>query len=541
MRRRSLALAVLGVSAVALAQGLWTTRGLSWPFDEDLYRDIAQARTMADGGWLADPFYRGESLWYNPLGPALVAAAARIAEIPVNEASVLLGPWLGLAAPLGFAALAAALIGRPGAVAALLLFVFVTPGRLPALQCATYSPWPFPAQVAQAPFYLGLLALVAACARPGLARFVLVGALLGLTFLGHTAPALVLGAVAATLVLFADGTRLRRAGWLGAILATAMLVASPYLWSILGRYHLHVVNPEPAAFVWPGTGIESLGEILAGALARPALLALVLLGLFALEWGRGGVSQTTAARPLIGAWVFWGAGFLAYALAQPALLASGWKAPPLVPAFHFWMLLSGLASLLAGHGLGWLGERVASLVMSAPARRPKAAATATIAVALGFALVSYPSWRARDDFAEARQLAQFHGGWLDRIATHRWVRAHTRPDDVFLAADDPGLRVIATAGRKLVAVESDFSNPFVPWQPRAEAAARMLAALRAGGHEAFHPLAVEYQVSYVLVQRDSSAQPFPEAPFMIRLFEKGDFAVYRTGCWAEPAGSARRE
>jgi hypothetical protein len=205
------------------------------------------------------------------------------------------------------------------------------------------------------------------------------------------------------------------------------------------------------------------------------------------------------------------------------------------------MLLGGLVSLLAGLGLGWLGERIASLVVAAPERRPGAAAAVTVAFGLGFALLSYPSWHARDDFVEARRLAQFHGGWLDRIATHRWVRAHTRPDDVFLAEPDPGLRVVAAAGRKLVAAEKDFSNPFVPWQPRAEAAARMLASLHAGGHGAFHPLAVEYRVSYVLVQRGSSAQPFPDAPFLIRLFQKGDFAVYRAGCWTEPASSVRRE
>jgi hypothetical protein len=532
--------AVLAICAVALVHGVWTTQGLSWPFDEDLYRDIAQARTMADGAWLADPFYRGESLWYNPLAPALIAVTAKLADIPANEASVRLGPWLGLAAPLSFAALAAAAIGRPGAVAALLLFVFVTPGRLPALLCATYSPWPFSAQVAQAPFYLGLRALVAAYSRPGFGRFVLVGALLGLAFLGHTAPALVLGAIAATLVLAAEGTMMRRAAWLGAILATAMLVASPFLWSILGRYHLRVVNPAPGIFVWTGTGIESLGGILRGALARPALLGLVLTGFFALLRREVGGTRARAAPVVMGSWALWGVCLLAYALAQPALQARGSKVPPLVPAFHFWMLLGALASLLAGGGLTWLGERAASLVTSAPQRRTTAAATATVAIGLGLALLSYPSWRMRDDFVEARRLAEFHGGWLDRMAMHRWVRAHTLADDVFLAEYDPGLRVVATAGRKLVAVEGDFSNPFVPWRHRAEAAARMLAALHPGGHEVFHPLAVEYRVGYVLVQRESSAKPFPEAPFLIRLFQKGDFAVYRTGCWTEPAGSLAR-
>jgi hypothetical protein len=352
---------------------------------------------------------------------------------------------------------------------------------------------------------------------------------------------LVLGAVAATLLLFVGGTWPKRAGWLGAMLATALAVASPFLWSILGRYHLRVLNPEPGAYVWTGTGIENLGDLLAGALARPVLVGLVLTGLVALVRRDGGASRAPVARVTIGAWAFWGTCFLAYALVQPALQARGSRIPPLVPAFHFWMLQGALASLLAGFGVAWLGDRMASLVTAVPGRRPRVAVAATITIGLAFALVGFRSWRTRDDFVEARRLAEFHGGWRDRIATHRWVRANTHGDDVFLAEHDPGLRVVATAGRKLVAMDSGFSNPFVPLPPRAEAAARMLAALHPGGHDVFHPLAVEYRVSYVLVQRERAARPFPEAPFLGRVFQKGDFAVYRTGCWTDREGSARRD
>ena len=38
------------------------TRDLEWPADPDLYRDIAQAQTIADGSLLSDPFYRGEAV-----------------------------------------------------------------------------------------------------------------------------------------------------------------------------------------------------------------------------------------------------------------------------------------------------------------------------------------------------------------------------------------------------------------------------------------------------------------------------------------------
>ncbi len=538
------ALLVLASCGLALAQGLTTTRGLRWPFDEDLFRDIAQAQTMADGGWLSDPFYLGESLWYNPLVPAAIAVGSKILGVPPNEASLRLGPWLGLVGPLAFFVLVAALIGRWGAVAALLLFIFVTPGHLPALQCATYSPWPFAAQVAQGPFFLGLAALVAALARPGFGRFVLVGVCLGLTFLAHTGPALLLGAISGTLLLLGPSgpgaNVVRRLIWLSALIGSALTVASPLLWSILGRYHLKVLNPEPGAYVWRGTGLESLEAILVGALARPVLVGLVLLGVGELMMGRPQVSQRPEGRRVILAWIAWGTALLAYALVQPGLADRGLSLPPLVPAFHFWALLGALASLLAADAIAWLGSRLASLWRTKASRQTSVSVAVTLGLGLAMAAAHYPSWRTRWEFTQARRVADFHGSCADRVAAHEWVRGFTRRNDVFLAEHDPGLRVVATAGRKLVAVDSGFSSPFVLLQPRTEAAERMLAALHPGGHETFHPLAVAYRVNYVLYQRRGPDEPFPDAPFLRLAWKDGDFAIYRTECWPDRDAAAGR-
>jgi hypothetical protein len=62
----------------ALWMGLQTVQGLNWPAEPDLFRDIAQAQTIADGDLLGDSFYRGEVSWYPPLVPGLVAAASRV-------------------------------------------------------------------------------------------------------------------------------------------------------------------------------------------------------------------------------------------------------------------------------------------------------------------------------------------------------------------------------------------------------------------------------------------------------------------------------
>ncbi len=67
--RRHLPLAALCL--LALVMGVRTTGDLIWPADPDMLRDVAQARVLADGHPLDDPFYAGEGAWYNPLAPAL--------------------------------------------------------------------------------------------------------------------------------------------------------------------------------------------------------------------------------------------------------------------------------------------------------------------------------------------------------------------------------------------------------------------------------------------------------------------------------------
>src|SRR5215813_11212760 len=57
-------LPLLSICVVLLTLGVRTTRDLEWPADADLYRDIAQAQTIADGSLFGDPFYRDETVWH---------------------------------------------------------------------------------------------------------------------------------------------------------------------------------------------------------------------------------------------------------------------------------------------------------------------------------------------------------------------------------------------------------------------------------------------------------------------------------------------
>lgn len=110
------------------------TSALSWPYDPDLFRDIAAAETMLSGDLLSDPLYRDESIWYNPLVPALVATTSVTTGIGVPKLYARAGVVFNLLVPVTFAALAWLFGGPWAAVAATALFVF---GPLPSSK-----PWP---------------------------------------------------------------------------------------------------------------------------------------------------------------------------------------------------------------------------------------------------------------------------------------------------------------------------------------------------------------------------------------------------------------
>jgi hypothetical protein len=88
-------LAAAVMCAGVLIQAVRTTADLAWPPDTDHYRDLAQSQTMRDGALLQDPFYRGESTWYNPLLPGLVAAVSYLTGQPVHVSAARAGAYRG--------------------------------------------------------------------------------------------------------------------------------------------------------------------------------------------------------------------------------------------------------------------------------------------------------------------------------------------------------------------------------------------------------------------------------------------------------------
>ena len=245
---RSYAVDVLALALIlaALAVALTKTSGLTAPPDQwDHFRDIAQAQTVRDGAPLSDQYYRDEWVWYNPLLPWALALGSAITGTSVEVFHVRSGPWLNLLGPLAFYLLGVRWIGRTAAFIALAVYLFFAIGDGPGWAYATYSPWLYSNNFAEGIFFTAALALQAASDRPTLTRAGAAGALVGLTFLAHTAPALILAIMACA--AFA-----RRWPMLLTTGAAAFVVASPFLYSIGLQYHFHVVNTAPLSWVWEG-------------------------------------------------------------------------------------------------------------------------------------------------------------------------------------------------------------------------------------------------------------------------------------------------
>jgi len=407
--------------ALALSIALQTVNGLSWPYDGDHFRDIAQAQTARDGHPLADPFYAGEWVWYNPLVAWIVASGSFIVGRPPALVDVQGGPWLNLLAPIAFYIVCARTAGRRAAILALVLFLFVNCQNDPSLACATYSPWLFVATFTQALFLLGIVALDTAARARSDATAAMAGLVAGLTFLAHTAPALILGCVA---VVCLPRRSLLMSG------AVALCVASPFLWAIAVHYHLHVINSTPMAWAWPPVTLAGLPATL---MSNALLLTIAGGGFF--------VVQSRVVR----AWVVAAAVLTAYGVAREVVAVL----PAVVPTFHFWRYLTLGAILLSSAAADRVFERLTGrfAVLVVPV---------LVATALAWKL---PEYRGRFDLRYGRAVADARSPDLSAAAAflHKSVPANA----VVLGSRGLSLEVIGPAGRKVVGVNPNWSNPYV--------------------------------------------------------------------------------
>ena len=515
--------------AVAFVNGVATTRDLSWPGADidgvgiDLYRDMALAQTMLDSGYGPDPNYLGERTWYNPLVPALTAAVSAVTGAPVPLVVTRIGAYANLLAPLTFYLLAATLLGRWQALYAVAGFLFLTASTLPSWISATYSPWFMPVNFAQSLFYLTVWAFVRARQSPGRGWTIATGALWGLTFLAHVAPALVFGVMA--IVTLDVDVRRRDAGRVAAraglgrlavMVIIALVVSSPLLATIVGHYALRTVHTQPGLYTAP-----LLGRDLPALLWLHATAPMLVVAVGALALAR---QRSCPVRLTVGTWLLSAGLFLALAYtALAGRLLAGWMLPSPVPSFHFFFYAKAATAILFAAGVTAIAARAGR----SPALQTWSPRALADALCVLLVLAGAPAYLSRPDFGAARRDA-LDTMESDQVRVAGWLREYGQPTDVVLASDYDAAVIPGPAGVRVVAAFNTFSNPYVDWETRARARDQLFAALDAGDAAAFTALADRYALTHVIARgRRAENYATRSARSIEQVFSAGEIRLFR--------------
>ena len=486
---------------VAFVHNYLTTYDLLWPAFDTQFREEASAQTFLDEGYGPDSNYLHEDLWYNPLSGVVVAVVSYISNIPAHTVVPQIGTYINLLAPLCFFLMMVKLIDPWSAMAGTAGFLFLGSPRFADLEAATYSPWFLPNNFVQALFYLGVTACSKALTTNRLVGgYYLIGTLLGLLFLGHPAPALILGCMVVGVTTtggWQSKQYSRAIGHLSAALGTALVVSAPFLFYIGWHYKLRTLNSFPSLSPYTRLDLNESPQLIRDLISVPLLVAVA-------GWVIH-VKMTWREKPtlVLLLWPTSAAVFLLYNYGRAIAAKRGIFLGLLVPPFHFLFYLQAAIWVGFGTAVKYTSYTVCHRVRSWMRKdQGVIARMATyemmIVVLTGlFIVMYYPSYLARDQFGPRRETALMLRENLS-VNVWEWIRRNTKSSAVFLCTDDKCLYTITAAGRKVVAMNRYFSNPFVDWVERDHDRNQMFDALKRRNRQAFDVLASKYEVSYII-------------------------------------------
>jgi hypothetical protein len=475
--------------AICLAHGLWVIRGLGFHTAIlDTYRDAGFVQGFLDGNFGGDPSIEGAKRYYPPVLHALAAAVAAITHTRPLQLLVQAAPWVNLLIPATFFLMVRRLIDAAAAAIATVLLVCFDGTLLPPWMAASYSPWHSVPALTQALFFCSVWLVSARAQRARFSDALLIGSVIGLVFLAHTVPALVLAAITTAAALSAQGARMRTVGWIGTAAGTAVLWALPFVIPLVTIYHLTIVNAAGAFTddLFDPTRIPK--RIIAATL--PGLGALVLLGW---NFWRARQSGSAAARPavapmtvvILSVWIALPVLFIARHFACGAG-GTGAVCTVFVVPVHHWMfyLQSALACVFGYAVVSGLPPRSGATAGG----DPTSASFATVVAATGAFVLACALLTFRPMDEQMRQRAIDMRSRVD-LELYDWLLASTRPGALFVtdistnAVHDSAAMAVLAAGRKSVALPFTYSNPYIDWQTRKQREEAYLAAASSGKDE----------------------------------------------------------
>jgi hypothetical protein len=492
------------ILAAAFWQCYTYSHDLNWTCDTDFDRDMAFVQSNLNGHFGKDPNYLDQYLWFNPLLFSIESWLVKITGLPINIILSRSGPYLNLLGPIAFSAMVWVLFDVETALAALLSYLFLASGTLLCWASATYSPWLYPDNFMQFIFYINIMLCWLALQRQRYYYFLLLGISLGISFLGHTAPTIIIILILVSIQLSnlvqamkeKEFVLLRKYLLQGiTALVPFVLVSLPLLYFIIGKYHLDIVNKAPAEFKSGVFIIANIKQLIAENISIPVLVAIVGLYWFYRFFEKGTI------RKIIWNWLFISAGMYAYTSLVPMIHGKfGIQVPDTVPSFHYFFYLKALQSVFFGMGFLYLFRLVFDSVLKlSMTRLPLRATFFSLSVIIWVALY-YPYYCQRNDFVVNRSKALKKANDKDKVAVYDYFVHEIKEDKVILCEQNLSCFPLMASARKMVSNYATFSNPYVDYGVRESARKNMLNYLKIGRIAEAKLLFSQFNVSYILLE-----------------------------------------
>jgi hypothetical protein len=317
------------------------------------------------------------------------------------------------------------------------------------------------------------------------------GVVLGLTFLSHSAPALLLALTTVMLALWHGWERAEeRLPALRVLLVigvVSFLISLVFLYPIFAHYKFEMLNTAPVKFV----GLDR-GELIKETLSLKVLVAGPTF--FVLIWRADWLGIVPDQRKLILSLILSTGALFVYGVGADLLRFHGVvDLPRPIASFHFHLYLTAWFSLLFGIGLFALARYFAGARLIRPE-------VIFLAVVVVLTLFSLPGYAQRYDIKHYKEKAELFASDHSSVSLYRWLLLNTDSDAVVLTDDRLGLYAVAAAGRKVVSMEALFTSPYIDHARRDEDRDVLMYSLANGDVDRFRQLADRYGVSHLVLR-----------------------------------------
>lgn len=520
-----------------------------WPPEWDILRDMGIAQVILEGRYPEDPILLGETLWFNPLTGALLAATHLMTGLALSRLGTAMGPWLNLITPVAFIFFVARFLGRGPALAGLCFLLYGKNPLVPFWTQFSYSPWLMAVTYAPGLMFLTLTCFLIAYQHKSCITYVVTGTLLGFTFLAHTAPAIIAGGGMLAFILYETlktywnsfGKKVNTSavfretlphlGSFVLVLLAAFLVSLPYTYPIIVKYQFRILNPYPSLFTITLMQLDQLPERVREALNWSNALALV--GIVKL------VRKRTPAALLIlclGSTALLMLGYhyvLQWLVNHYGILWTG-----LAPGHHWALYVSVIKTILFGVGAAYVGELIVTPLSKKHLLgsksnsclhmlNPSTWAFLTCCIA-GIAIYMKHPLTTRPDYQPPQRMLyqQYHE---QGIPIYRWLLENSDPQSIVLCFEDKlAMTIVMPAARKLLFPMLIYSNIYVALGPLGDNNGRIVGALEKEDEEAFCDEMRRYAEVYLLMRRgDTHLSETIIQRFFMPVIENHSMVLYK--------------